>query len=43
MKSSLEDPRDCYDFETLWQWLEDIQELATTQRELVSCCNRQAM
>ncbi|MVM36221.1 hypothetical protein GO755_39795 [Spirosoma sp. HMF4905] len=41
MKPSSGNPRDCYDFETLWQWVEDLQELATVQRELVTCSNKQ--
>ena len=41
MKPSSGNPRDCYDFETLWQWVEELQELATIQRELVGCSRKQ--
>ncbi|GAB4043768.1 hypothetical protein [Spirosoma litoris] len=34
-------PRDYYDFETLWQWVEELQDLVTVQRELVTCSNKQ--
>ncbi|QMW02712.1 hypothetical protein [Spirosoma foliorum] len=40
-KPSSGDPRDCYDFETLWQWVEELQGLATVQQELVTCSNKQ--
>ena len=41
MKPALGKPHDCHDLATLSQWVEELQELAMIQRELVDCSRKQ--